>query len=93
MDGQSNVDVVSVKLEVYYEGQEWIGICEKSVNSEVSICRIEFGPEMDEPGAADYLNRNWYRLEFIPEFELKQAKDMAQKAFEDGPQLVKQAIV
>ncbi|HEX3022397.1 MAG TPA: YjdF family protein [Lachnospiraceae bacterium] len=60
------MDKVSVRLQVFFENQFWIGICERIIDDKLSVSRIVFGAEPKDYEVEEYLLKYWYQLRFSP---------------------------
>lgn len=56
-------------LQVFFQDPFWIGICERSSENRLSVCKITFGPEPKDYEIQDYILKNWYKLKFSPAVE------------------------
>ncbi len=81
------MDKVSMKFQVFFEDPFWIGICERVVENQLSVCKITFGSEPKEPELQDYILRNWYQLKFSPTTEV----EVKQKAWMNPKRLQREA--
>ncbi len=56
-------DVTSV-LTVYYDGQFWVGVYERTVAGLYEVCKITFGPQPSDAEIYEFLLGNYNRLRF-----------------------------
>jgi hypothetical protein len=60
-------DAIGSSLTVYFDGQFWLGHCERWDRDEVWIARHVFGPEPSLPEIAAFVAGGaWDRLRFLP---------------------------
>nr|WP_092453480.1 YjdF family protein [[Clostridium] fimetarium] len=59
----------SVKLQVFFEGQFWIGVFERLYDGKLSVCRVIFGPEPKDYEILEFILENYYNVRFSPAVE------------------------
>lgn len=59
-------DGSSSKLTVYYDGQFWVGLCERHDRDGSTVCRTVFGAEPSDEQIACFVNARWAHLQFSP---------------------------
>ena len=64
------MDKVSLRLQVFFEDPFWIAICERIIDSKLSVCKITFGPEPKDYEIQEFLLTNWYQLRFSPSTDI-----------------------
>lgn len=61
------MDISSVTLTVFYEGQFYVGLVERTQNDKLSVARIVFGAEPKDYEVLSYVLENYHRLAFSPQ--------------------------
>jgi hypothetical protein len=56
-------DTTSV-FTVYYDGQFWVGVYERSDDDGYTVCKITFGPRPSDTEVYEFLLGNYNRLQF-----------------------------
>ena len=51
-------------LTVYYDGQFWVGVCERSDGDSYSVAKTVFGAEPSDAEVLDFTLRRWHTLSF-----------------------------
>ena len=69
MNNESKTELNSVKLQVFFEGQFWIGVFERLYDGKLSVCRVIFGPEPKDYEIQEYILENYYNVRFSPAVE------------------------
>lgn len=62
----------SSELTVYYDGQYWVGICQRQDEAGLRVCRVVFGAEPKDYEVYEYILLNWHALEFSKSVETGQ---------------------
>lgn len=60
------MDKVSSLLQVYFDGQFWVGLFENEHKTQLRVCRVIFGAEPKDYEIYEYILQNYYRLKFSP---------------------------
>ena len=60
------MDSISVSLTVFFDGQFYVGLVERTQNDMLTCCRIVFGAEPKDCEVYRYLLDSWYSLSFSP---------------------------
>ena len=63
------MDRVSGKLTIYFEDPFWVGVFEKIENRKLSVAKVTFGAEPKDYEVLEFINRNYYHLQFSPAVE------------------------
>ena len=63
------MDRVSGKLTIYFEDPFWVGIFERIENRKLSVVKVTFGAEPKDYEVLEFINRNYYHLQFSPAVE------------------------
>ena len=71
------MDRVSGKLTIYFEDPFWVGVFERIENRKLSVAKVTFGVEPKDYDVLEFINRNYYHLQFSPAVEtvVKVVKD------------------
>ena len=64
------MDRVSERLTVYFEDPFWVGVFEKTTDNKLSAAKVTFGAEPKDYEVLEFINRNYYHLQFSPEIEM-----------------------
>lgn len=56
-------------LTVYYDGQFWVGVCERSGGDSYSVAKTVFGAEPSDAEILDFTVRRWHTLAFSEPIE------------------------
>ena len=62
---------IQSKLTVYFENPFWVGVYEIIDKGSLEVCKITFGNEPKDYEVYEYLNRNWYSLQFSKPMQLE----------------------
>ena len=54
------------RLTVYFEDPFWIGIFERVIDGELSVCKVTFGAEPNDNELLDFILKHYYELKFSP---------------------------
>ena len=60
------MDGISVTLTVFFEGQFYVGLVERTENNELTVSRIVFGAEPKADDVYRFELERWYTLVFSP---------------------------
>ena len=63
------MDRVSDRLTVFFEDPFWVGIFERIENRKLSVAKVTFGAEPKDYEVLEFINRNYYHLQFSPAVE------------------------
>ena len=63
------MDRVSGKLTIYFEDPFWVGVFERIENRKLSVAKVTFGAEPKDYEVLEFINRNYYHLQFSPAVE------------------------
>ena len=80
------MDRVSGKLTIYFEDPFWVGVFERIENRKLSVAKVTFGVEPKDYDVLEYINRNYYHLQFSPAVEtvVKDTKKNPKRAQRDA---------
>ena len=80
------MDRVSGKLIIYFEDPFWVGIFERIENRKLSVAKVTFGAEPKDYEVLEFINRNYYHLQFSPTVEtvVKDTKKNPKRAQRDA---------
>ena len=80
------MDRVSGKLTIYFEDPFWVGIFERIENRKLSVAKVTFGAEPKDYEVFEFINRNYYHLQFSPAVEtvVKDTKKNPKRAQRDA---------
>ena len=80
------MDRVSGKLTIYFEDPFWVGVFEKIENRKLSVAKVTFGVEPKDYDVLEFINRNYYHLQFSPAVEtvVKDTKKNPKRAQRDA---------
>lgn len=59
--------MIKLNLSVLFEEPFWIGICERTFENKLDVCKITFGAEPKIYEIYDFIIKNWYNLSFSPQ--------------------------
>ena len=65
------VGEICISLNVFFEGEFYVGIFEKRVGEKLSVCKVTFGSEPKDYEVYDFLVKNFYNLKFSNPVEVK----------------------
>ena len=57
---------VKSSFTILFEAPFWIGLYERTEDSEYQVCKITFGAEPKNNEVYEFLLKNWHRLQFSP---------------------------
>ncbi len=63
------MDKISGGLTVYFEDPFWVGVFERIENNKLSVAKVIFGKEPKDYEVLEFINRNYYDLQFSPAVE------------------------
>ena len=80
------MDRASGKLTIYFEDPFWVGVFEKIENRKLSVAKVTFGVEPKDYDVLEFINRNYYHLQFSPAIEtvVKDTKKNPKRAQRDA---------
>ena len=80
------MDRVSGKLTIYFEDPFWVGVFERTTNRKLSVAKVTFGVEPKDYDVLEFINRNYYHLQFSPAVEtvVKDTKKNPKRAQRDA---------
>ena len=80
------MDRVSGKLTIYFEDPFWVGVFERIENRKLSVAKVTFGAEPKDYEVLEFINRNYYHLQFSPAVEtvVKDTKKNPKRAQRDA---------
>ena len=80
------MDRVSGKLTIYFEDPFWVGVFERIENRKLSVAKVTFGVEPKDYEVLEFINRNYYHLQFSPAVEtvVKDTKKNPKRAQRDA---------
>ena len=80
------MDRVSGKLTIYFEDPFWVGVFERIENRKLSVAKVTFGAEPKDYEVLEFINRNYYHLQFSPAVEtvVKDTKKKPKRAQRDA---------
>ncbi|MBP3233454.1 MAG: YjdF family protein [Eubacterium sp.] len=80
------MDRVSGKLTIYFEDPFWVGVFERIENRKLSVAKVTFGVEPKDYDVLEFINRNYYHLQFSPAVEtvVKDTKKNPKRAQRDA---------
>ena len=80
------MDRVSDRLTVFFEDPFWVGVFERNENGKLSVAKVTFGTEPKDYEVLEFINRNYYHLQFSPAVEIvvKETKKNPKRAQRDA---------
>ena len=83
---EEQLERVSSKLTVFFEDPFWVGVFEKIENRKLSVAKVTFGVEPKDYEVLEFINRNYYHLQFSPAVEtvVKDTKKNPKRAQRDA---------
>ena len=80
------MDRISGKLTIYFEDPFWVGVFERIENRKLSVAKVTFGGEPKDYEVLEFINRNYYHLQFSPAVEtvVKDTKKNPKRAQRDA---------
>ena len=67
-----------IALTVFFDGQFWVGVFERTDGGRLTVCRVVFGAEPKDQQIHEMILRDWGKLRFSPPVEGDQAQAMAE---------------
>ncbi len=67
---------MSVKLTVFFDGQFWVGVFEKSFEGKYQVSKVLFGAEPKDYEVYDMILKNYYSLRFSDPIIDEEHKDI-----------------
>ncbi len=70
------------KLNVFFEGQFWVGVFERITDGKLSVSKVTFGAEPKDYEVYEFILKNFDRLKFSPSIEtvIKEAPENPKRA-------------
>ena len=83
---EEQLERVSSKLTVFFEDPFWVGVFERIENRKLSVAKVTFGVEPKDYEVLEFINRNYYHLQFSPAVEtvVKDTKKNPKRAQRDA---------
>ena len=83
---EEQLERVSSKLTVFFEDPFWVGVFERIENRKLSVAKVTFGVEPKDYDVLEFVNRNYYHLQFSPAVEtvVKDTKKNPKRAQRDA---------
>ena len=80
------MDSTQGKLTVFFEDPFWVGVFERIENKKLSVAKVTFGVEPKDYDVLEFINRNYYHLQFSPAVEtvVKDTKKNPKRAQRDA---------
>lgn len=80
------MDRICGRLTVFFEDPFWVGIFERIENRKLSVAKVTFGAEPKDYEVLEFINRNYYQLQFSPAVEtvIKDTKKNPKRAQRDA---------
>ncbi len=80
------MDRVSGRQTVFFEDPFWVGVFERIENRKLSVAKVTFGAEPKDYEVLEFINRNYYHLQFSPAVEtvIKDTKKNPKRAQRDA---------
>ena len=77
---------VSGRLTVCFEDPFWVGVFERIEDKKLSAAKVTFGAEPKDYEVLEFINRNYYHLQFSPSVEMtvKDTKKSPKRAQRDA---------
>ena len=74
------------RLTIYFEDPFWVGVFERIENRKLSVAKVTFGAEPKDYDVLEFINRNYYHLQFSPAVEtvVKDTKKNPKRAQRDA---------
>ena len=71
------MDRINGKLTVFFEEPFWVGVFERMIDGQLSVCRVTFGSEPRNFQVWEFILRQYANLKFSPavKTEIKQVAD------------------
>lgn len=71
------MDKVTGKLTVFFQEPFWIGVFERTENGKLSVCKVTFGAEPRDYDVMDFVQKNYFSLQFSPAVKADAIKEHA----------------
>lgn len=83
---EEQIEIVSSKLTVFFEDPFWVGVFERVSSGKLSAAKVTFGAEPKDYEVLEFINRNYYKLQFSPEIEavVKETRKNPKRAQRDA---------
>ena len=80
------MDRICGRLTVFFEDPFWVGVFERIENRKLSVAKVTFGVEPKDYDVLEFINRNYYHLQFSPAVEtvVKDTKKNPKRAQRDA---------
>ena len=80
------MDRICGRLTVFFEDPFWVGVFERVENRKLSVAKVTFGAEPKDYEVLEFINRNYYHLQFSPGVEtvVKDTKKNPKRAQRDA---------
>ena len=80
------MDRICGRLTVFFEDPFWVGVIERIENRKLSVAKVTFGAEPKDYEVLEFINRNYYHLQFSPGVEtvVKDTKKNPKRAQRDA---------
>lgn len=69
MNNESKTELVSGKLQVFFEEPFWVGVFERFYDGKISVYKVTFGPEPKGYDIQEFILKNYYNFRFSPAVE------------------------
>ena len=79
------MDKVTGKLTVFFQEPFWIGVFERTENGKLSVCKVTFGAEPRDYDVMDFVQKNYFSLQFSPAVKADAIKEHASTGAGDAP--------
>ena len=80
------MDRICGRLTVFFEDPFWVGVFERVEYRKLSVAKVTFGAETKDYEVLEFINRNYYHLQFSPAVEtvVKDTKKNPKRAQRDA---------
>lgn len=80
------MDRICGRLTVFFEDPFWVGVFERVEYRKLSVAKVTFGAETKDYEVLEFINRNYYHLQFSPAVEtvIKDTKKNPKRAQRDA---------
>ena len=80
------MDRICARLTVFFEDPFWVGVFERVEYRKLSVAKVTFGAETKDYEVLEFINRNYYHLQFSPAVEtvIKDTKKNPKRAQRDA---------
>ena len=84
------MDRICGRLTVFFEDPFWVGVFERVEYRKLSVAKVTFGAETKDYEVLEFINRNYYHLQFSPAVEtvIKDTKKNPKRAQRDRKSVV-----